>query len=209
MGLNRKSGFRQTITLAIWASIGMVIFIVGLYLTGFDAVAAIKDARLSDAPEAGLISNLGIGLMSIAGAVALYGAWRRAYAPLALFSLFCLFFALDDGLMLHEQLGSLEVLLIGAHGLFMLTVIALYWRDLKHLPFPLVACLMAFGISAVVDFAWLRLLDLSLSGSEHYEFLFRLGFVAEDLPKFVGIVLLLAFSLGEGSSDQTRLKSGP
>ena len=209
MGLNRKSGFRQTITLAIWASIGMVIFIVGLYLTGFDAVAAIKDARLSDAPEAGLISNLGIGLMSIAGAVALYGAWRRAYPPLALFSLFCLFFALDDGLMLHEQLGSLEVLLIGAHGLLMLTVIALYWRDLKHLPFPLVACLMAFGISAVVDFAWLRLLDLSLSGSEHYEFLFRLGFVAEDLPKFVGIVLLLTFSLGEGSSAQTRLKSGP
>ena len=209
MILSGTSTLKPTLAVSAFATLGMAVIIGGLYVTGYDAVAAIKDASLSDAPEAGLISNLGIGLMSIAGVLALFGAWRRAYPPLALFSLFCLFFALDDGLMLHEQLGSWEVLVIGLHGLLLLAVIALYWRDLKHLPFPLITCLTAFGISAVVDFAWLRLLDLWLSESEHYEFLFRLGFVAEDLPKFVGIVILLAFSLGEGSSDQTRLKSGP
>ena len=205
MGLNRKSGFRKTITLAIWASLGMVILIVGLHLTGFDAVAAMRDASINDASEAGLVSNFGIVLMSIAGLVAVFGAWRRTDAPLGLFGIFCLFFAIDDGLMLHEKLGSWEVLLIGAHGLLMLAVIALYWRDLKRLPVPLIASLFALGISAIVDFAWIRAIDAWLSESEFYGFLFRLSYIAEDLPKFVAIVLLLAFSLGESSTPKTTL----
>lgn len=208
MGLSSTSNLKQTLTFAIWATLGMTVFIGGLYLTGYDAVAAIRDASLSDRPEAGLISSFGIALMSIAGVVALFGGWRRASPPLALFSVFCLFFAIDDGLMLHEKLGSWEVLVIALHGTLLLAVIVLYRRDLKRLPYPLIASLIAFGISAVIDFAWLKVIDLWLLESELYGFLFRLGFIAEDLPKFVGIVLLLAFSMGEGLPRETHLEPG-
>ena len=169
-----------------------------LYFTGFDAVAALRDGVLSDQPEAGLISNVGILLMGVSALFALVlGLYGRSVPVFAL-GAFCGVFAIDDALLLHEKLGSLEILLFLCYGISLLTVLLSFTRGNDgHLVWPIVLALAAFAASVAVDVTWepmLELFDLKQSSWP----LSRIGFCLEDIPKFGGLVLLSSFAIGEG-----------
>lgn len=63
--LTRTSGSRPSDIVLVAAVLGVSICVVILHTLGFAPVAALRDARLGDATDAGLIRNIGIGLMAL------------------------------------------------------------------------------------------------------------------------------------------------
>lgn len=202
--LTRHSGFAPTAAIMAIALLACSAAVLLLHLAGFDAVAALRDGRLSDRPEAGLISDLGIAVMVAAGAFAIVrGLWGR-HVPIAAAGAFCMAFALDDALMLHERLGSLEVLAFAGYGLGVGAMMAAFRpAGSAWIAWPLALTLAAFVASAGIDVAWQPLVNAFAPAGWH-GWLARVGYCLEDVPKFGGIVVLAAFVGGEAIAQGRR-----
>lgn len=195
--LNSKTGPRGTLTVLVVGLTFALAVVIGLYLSGFDAVAAVRDGGLSTRPEAGLISNLGIALMALAGLTALVGAVKASSIPLGVLGLFCCLFTLDDALMIHEQLGAWEFLAFATHGALAVLTAYLFWTADERLPWPILITIGAFAISVVFDVLWGGFVGLIMPPGEASSFLRRAGYILEDVPKFGGILVLTSFAIGE------------
>lgn len=196
--LTAESPFRQSAVMFVFAVFLAGLAIVLINLAGFDWDAALRDAALSDAPLAGLISNIGILLTGAAGIVGLAAAVLRRSRPLAGLSLFCLVFALDDALMIHERLDRYEALIYPFYGL----ALALVWLGYttctgNRIVWPIAFAFAGFGASAVIDQLWDLLVEANGSG---ILWRFRgVGYALEDLPKFAGLFVLSVFTMSEAT----------
>lgn len=120
------------------------IFLLILHAMDFDVEAALRDSRINTGPEAGLVSNLGILLTSLAGAFGLLRAWMYSSFPVLLLGIFCCLFALDDGLLLHERLGPFEIGVFVFYGIFLLEIILVYRRETRsYFLWPIIVVLFA------------------------------------------------------------------
>lgn len=175
--------------------------VVALDLAGLDAVAAMRDGRLGESPEAGLISDLGILSMGIAGLAAAIGAATARCVPLGALAAFCWLFAVDDGAMIHEEVGAAwEVVIFAAYGLLAALVVILFTAARRRPPWPIVVAVAAFAASVLIDLAWMRsMASLDVDGSDA-DYWRRVGFVLEDLPKFAGILVISSCAIGEALS---------
>ena len=173
------------------------ILVVALHLAGYDAVAAVRDQSLSEGPEAGLLSNLGILLMGFSAATAGFGAWKASSLPLAFLSVFCCLFTIDDAFLIHERLGFWEFLAFALYGLLAFIVLFLFWKTADFFPWPVLVAFGAFAVSVAIDVVWGDLVIFILPPSQTQYFLWRAGFIFEDLPKFGGILVLASFAMGE------------
>ena len=183
------------------------VLVLALYLAGFDAVAALRDRSLSEAWEAGLLSDLGIFLVGLAAVSAAFAAWKNASLPLAALSLFCWLFALDDALMIHESFGRYEVILFALYGILAAIVLFSFKKFTGRLPWPICIAFAAFIGSVAVDVIWHRVvLGLQLTSKTEF-FWLQLGYVVEDLPKFGGIFLLASCAAGEAIALRKSEKS--
>lgn len=155
--LTSQSGPRSSlVVLFIGLSIPSVL-VVALYLAGFDVVAALRDRSLSDVPEAGLVSNLGILLMGIAGATAAYEAWRTASLPLGTLALFCCLFTIDDAFLIHEAMGKWQIVVFAFYGLLAVLLLLLFSNSGQRLTWPIFMASSAFAVSIVMDVIWARI----------------------------------------------------
>ena len=166
-------------------------------IAGFDVVAAVRDRRVGSGPEAGLISNAGITLMGLAGIIAVLGAWKSSRLQLAMLSMFCCFFAIDDALLIHERFGKYEVVFFLFYGFLAIYILYIFWAAQEHLPWPLVVAIGAFVVSVVVDVSWGELVSSLQTSIRTEHILNRVGFIMEDIPKFGGILVLSSFAVGE------------
>ena len=176
--------------------------VIGLHLAGFDAVAALRDRSLSAVPEAGMISDLGILLMGFAAAVAALEAWRIANLPLGILALFCWLFAIDDAFLIHEAFGRWEIAFFGVYGLLAALVLYLFSQAGGRLPWPILIAIGAFAVSVLVDVLWGPLIGFLHLPNQTEDFLLRVGFVLEDVPKFGGILVLSSCAIGEAVSGR-------
>lgn len=197
--VSAASSFRRSTALFFVFFILASSLVVLLELLGFNWHAALRDRQLSDEPLAGLISDIGIFLVAGAGLLGAWGALIGRQAPLAALSVFCLVFAADDRLMLHERLGRLEFLIYPLYA----AVLAFVWRCYSFslgtgVIWPLAIVFAAFVFSAVIDLVWDRLVVLP-----GFEYLFRyrgVGYALEDIPKFAGLSVLSVFTANEAVS---------
>ena len=195
--LNRRSGKSHSALILFVGLLAASVAVIGLYLAGLDAIAALTDGSLRDQPEAGLISDFGIFLMSAASIAAATAAWRKHDLALAALALFCLVFAVDDAFLIHEALGRWEVAFFAMYALLALLVFLQLSKSIGRLSWPVFLAFAAFAVSVCVDLLWgpsVRLLGLP-SGAER--FVYRLGYVLEDVPKFAGILILTSCAIGE------------
>lgn len=195
-----SAGLRASLTVALISAVGLSVLLAVLVAFDLDWVAALRDANRSDGVEAGLISNLGIGMM-VTSAIVLIFALRRQYKNShAFLGLFCTLFAVDDALMLHERLNDLEILIFPFYALLLFLAWLAFFRETgKIMIWPLALAFAAFGMSAVTDTLW-----YSVSWQLEHRFgisilreLGDLRYLFEDGPKFVGLCLILALALGE------------
>ncbi|MBV6657107.1 MAG: hypothetical protein KI785_04995 [Devosiaceae bacterium] len=175
--------------------------VVGLHLTGFNAIDALRDARLSDAPEAGLVSGAGVLLMGLGGVVAATCALKTCDVPLGAVGLFCCLFALDDGLLIHELLGDWEVAVFGLYGLLAALILLLFRAEGWLYPWPVLVAIAAFAFSVSIDFVWSEIVHFTQLTGEIERIALALGIVIEDVPKFAGICVLSSFAIGEAVSN--------
>lgn len=165
-------------------------------MNGYDWDATLRDRQLSDAPFAGFISDIGIYLMAAGGLLGVLAAFREKEMPLAALAAFCLVFAADDRLMLHERLDAIEFIIYPLYA----TGLALVWRAYsvsygKLVIWPIAIAFVGFGLSGVVDVVWDPLVVLP-----GFELLYRyrgIGYALEDLPKFAGLGVLSIFAINE------------
>ena len=61
----------------------------------------------------------------------------------------------------------------------------------------MIITLAAFATSVLIDVFWGALISPSGAAAPQAGFLYRLGFVLEDIPKFGGICVLASFAFGE------------
>ncbi|MFD0982668.1 hypothetical protein [Tropicimonas aquimaris] len=212
MFLTRQSGLRGSLIVLFVGLCVAFTMVIGLYLAGFDAVAALRDRNLSDAPEAGLISDLGILVMAFAGVTAAIEAWRSANLPLGILALFCWLFALDDALRIHEAFGPLESAIFALYGLLAALALFLFRKPGAPLTWPIIVAIAAFAFSVSIDVLWVWLVENLQTPVQTKHLLHRIGIVLEDVPKFGGILVLSSFAIGEaflvrGIRKSMRLRS--
>ena len=195
--LNRDSDLRASLVALLFASLAAIIALIVLHISGYSAVDALRDARQSTGPEAGILSNTGIVLMISAAAISIFGAFVRSWIPLGVLGMFCLLFSVDDALLIHEWFGAWEFVFYILYAGLMVLVLLLYWRTNARLPYPLILCTAAFAGSVALDMIWGRGVGRLPLTPEQAEQLMQIGYILEDLPKLVGIILLFSFSLGE------------
>lgn len=177
-----------------------------LHWSGGDVVAALRDGSLSATPEAGLFSDLGIALMAIAGCIAACGGLVGRSGACKSLAVFCLVFAADDALMLHERLNRFEFVAYAGYGLGFSYV--WYRFALVHrmsVLWPFVFVLVAFVASATVDqLSGLLALVLpeGFGGPPT-----RMLYVMEDVPKLVAILCLSLVAANEGIDALQRRRS--
>ncbi|MBF9030355.1 hypothetical protein HKCCE3408_08100 [Rhodobacterales bacterium HKCCE3408] len=170
--------------------------VAGLYLAGFDAVAALRDRSMGEGPEAGLISNLGILLMGLAAVAATYKAWQTTGLAFGILALFCWLFALDDALLIHEAFGSLQIIFFATYGLLAASMLFLFREPGQPIVWPILIATAAFAVSVLFDELWSLLIRHIQIQDDTESLLFRIGFVLEDVPKFGGIFVMTCFALG-------------
>jgi len=134
----------------------------------------------------GVLSNAGLVFWSAAASVALLTAFatpmRRPFFVFA--GLFSILLLCDDALQLHEQvipwlLGLPEKVVFGVYGLLVAAFVLRHRKTLTGAGGGIfIAAMAGFGLSIALDV---------LSGES------TLMNMAEDLPKFVGIVLWFAY----------------
>ena len=206
--LNHKSPPGHVLGMFLAACLLISVLIMLLYMLGYDPIAAVRDQDLNDVPEAGLISNLGIGLMVIATLTTTYEALRGKTLRIGLLALFCGLFMLDDALEIHEAFRY-EIGFYAFYACVFAGVITLFRRDFGQWSLALLAVLAAFGLSVMADLIWTAGVIALFSEARSFHFLMRLGFLAEDIPKFAGIALLTSFALGETVSRSISKATGP
>lgn len=195
--LTCASGLRETLIPMVTAILVCGSTVVALHLLGFDAVALMRDRTLSDAPAAGLISDTGIALTAAASVLALLHGAAARDIPLTLLGVFTAIFALDDALMLHENLGN-ERVFFGFYGVFALVLLKFFNQRTPHLlPWPLVVTFGCFAASVGLDVTWTPLVETLSVAQRTSDLLYGVGYILEDLPKFGGIVIMASFSIGE------------
>lgn len=106
-GLGASSGLKHSVWVALVLTAVVSLVVLAFWATGLGWSESLRDARLSDAPMAGFISNIGIGAMFVAAFSALISLAFGGSARHFVLGLYCLVFALDDALLLHERLGAL------------------------------------------------------------------------------------------------------
>jgi hypothetical protein len=173
------------------------VLVILLHASGFDAVAAVRDRSLSDVPEAGLLSDLGIVILGGAGASALYRGWMSSSLPLTMLGLFCCIFALDDAFMLHEMFEHFEVIVFAFYGLMALAIFSLFLKDADVVPWPMVVVISAFATSILVDVFWSGFIGFLNPPADLAGRWSAIGFLLEDVPKFGGIIVLASFAIGQ------------
>lgn len=163
-------------------------------------------------PFVGAISNLGAFAWCATSAVCLFtavvlhsaGGARRRVLCLAYFGLLSGLLLVDDFFMLHDYFlqvyfGVPPEVTIGALALLTLCGLLGFRRELLSLDWPiLLAALGLFGLSVAIDVG----ADLRLRGTEYPSWVF----VAEDIPKFLGVLLWAAFF---GRAAWLSLMEGP
>ena len=195
--LTRASGFKTSAFVLLIGLSAASIMVIGLYLIGFDAVAALRDRSLSEVPEAGLISYMGIFLMGVGVAAASFEAVRTDDLPLGALALFCWLFSIDDAFLIHEALGAWEVVFFAVYGLLAAIALFLLSKSEGRLSWPILVAIAAFAFSVSVDVSWDRAIGYLQLPSESENFYYRVGYVLEDVPKFGGIFVLSSCAIGE------------
>ena len=197
MLVDRFSSVIKTSIVAISAGIVSCITLLVLYGLGYDWAAALRDASLSEKPFAGLISDVGIVMTSVA-ALAAFSAYQKSKQNRFLsLAIFCFAFAIDDYLMLHERSKVLELAMFACFGVLFLVVYLQFARANRQsdgpgtvFVIPLLAIGASFAFSVIADLGYVKFAELA--GLPR-----RLGYAFEDIPKFIGVSLLLSFSVGE------------
>ncbi|GAB5455413.1 MAG: hypothetical protein Hens2KO_16420 [Henriciella sp.] len=195
--LDRDSDLRASANGLFLACLAVSAALIILHLLGYSAVDALRDASQSTGREAGVLSNTGILLMISAAVISIFGAFVRSWVPLGVLGLFCLLFSMDDALMIHELFGAWEFVFFILYAGLMMLVMFLYWQKNARLPYPLSLCIGAFAASIVVDLLWGRGVARLPLLPEQTESFMQVGYILEDLPKLVGIILLFSFTIGE------------
>ncbi|MEO1705230.1 MAG: hypothetical protein AAFR50_07835 [Pseudomonadota bacterium] len=194
--LTAQSGPQQA-ALSLTALVALTVsMVVSLYAAGYDVASAMRDAHLSDAPAAGVISNMGLAVMALGACAALTGAYRYGRLSLCLLGVFCAAFVIDDALMFHAHLGSWKVLVFAAFGGLAAAILHAFWRELGRVPWPMLLAVLAFALSAVIDTFWDVALELVVA-TEMTRAQRAFGLILEDLPKLAGIGVVTLFALGE------------
>ena len=195
--LDRNSGLRATAWGVLFATGFLLAVLIGLHLADHSPGAVFRGPSMSDGPEAGLISNFGLFLMVVAGAISLLRAITASSLPLAIFGVFCCLFALDDHFVIHGLSKNIEIAMYVAYGATLSALIWIYHRASRQLPYPLLAGLAAFAVSAGVDLVWSAATRGLLWPEQTLWYVEQIGLILEDVPKFVGIALMFSFSIGE------------
>lgn len=169
-----------------------------LWAVGLSPSAAFRDAGTSDLPGAGLVSTAGVLAMGAAGFYALLRGILMRRMGVFVLGLFCLVFAIDDGLMLHEELGNLEIVVYLAYAGLLGAAWALLARESgRQIVWPLVMAFAAFVASAVVDIVWAPILKRLHLAEPLFSQAWDAGYIVEDAPKLAGLLVMCSLCLGE------------
>lgn len=194
--LTFSASFWTSVLFMLAVCVALGVFILRLDWLGYNWPLALRDGALSNAPFAGVVSDAGIVLLLVAGLLAAYASLRTGRRPIAAISLFCLVFALDDGLMLHERLGPVEFIVFPLYAVGLVLVWRGFSRELgKRMIWPIALAFAAFVFSAVVDQLWLPFVqstEIDLI-RDHA----GVGYALEDLPKAAGLALLATCAICE------------
>lgn len=174
-----------------------------LWAAGLDWVAALRDASRGDGLEAGLISNIGIAMMSGAVVVLILALIRQFRLSVLFLAGFCALFALDDGLMLHEKLNDLEIVVFPFYAALLSLAWLAFARELGvWIIWPIAGAFAAFAVSVVTDQLWY---SVAWQVQHRFELSFMkdygdLRYLLEDIPKFAGLSLIVVLSVGEATN---------
>lgn len=151
---------------------------------------------------AGSISNLGVAMMGIAAVCTLAAAALRRDGRMLFLAVFAFsaIFALDDGLMFHDELGAWEFGVYAAYGFLALAIGGLIVAERAGPPFswPYLAFFACFIASALVDLIWQSgYLDWAPYGE-------TLAYTIEDALKFVGIFDFVVLWVSESAAHVRR-----
>lgn len=186
------------------AAIALTSFsLLTIYLLGFDPVIAVRDRALSSEPEAGIISNFGIFIMGLSGILSLVLGWIDRRGSIVLVGIFCVVFAVDDALLLHEKLGEWELAVFIIYGASLCVISAVFTLGKKqYIVWPLFFVLLAFMASGIVDVGWGKI--LRILGLFEWPQLRYFGTLLEDTAKLAGIVVMSSFALGEAFATRKK-----
>jgi hypothetical protein len=195
------AGFARTTIVAILATALAVVAVLAVWALGFSPALAVRDVWLSDKPEAGVLSNAGVILMILAGLTAAYGGHVARSGACVALGVFCVVFAVDDGLMVHDGL-PFQGAVYAAYGIGFVGVWSLFARHHgATMLWPLALVLLLFISSAAVD--QVRPLLTRHLGDE-VPLPPEVFVVLEDLPKLIGILCLSLVAMNEGLNALER-----
>ncbi|MDA7429623.1 hypothetical protein PGB28_14225 [Primorskyibacter aestuariivivens] len=190
--LHRHSGLLRSALVVSMALALTLACVAAFWALGLNWRAALRDAAISISPVAGYLSYLGIVMIFLA-ALSAFWAFVQTRDP-ALFWLgcFCLVFAADDYLMIHEALEDIWSVLDLVVYALILVLFLLTWRAYgqaigRWAVYPLMATFLFFVLSIVFD----KFYDdfSTLTGIP-----LKYATAFEDIPKLAGILNLSFFS---------------